>query len=101
MKIQIEINPELKTNIIRVEGTVKMSELIRSLDELLPGGVWKDFDLETQAVVNWQQFPVYPLVCPPYPVNPLPQNQPWCVWKLEDNLVIKHSLVPGTFNVEA
>ena len=54
MKLQLDTSAKT----IKVEGSVKLSELTDTLDKILPG-IWKEFTLEANTtIVNWQS-PVY------------------------------------------
>ena len=79
MKIQITIQDEgIRT--IKVEEKVNFGELINALEKLLPNGLWKEFELETNVTINWgtyqpiviKEYPVWPV----YPGSPLPQTWP-------------------------
>ena len=50
MKIQIDT----KEKTIKVEETVKFSELIKVLNKLLPKE-WKEYSLQSNAVIYWSQ----------------------------------------------
>jgi hypothetical protein len=47
MKIQLDTTAK----IIRVEEKVNLGELTETLEKLLPGGLWKQFSLETNVTI--------------------------------------------------
>ena len=54
MKIQLDTTAKT----VKVEGSVKLSELIETLDKILPG-IWKEFTLEANTtIINWSN-PIY------------------------------------------
>ena len=77
MKIQIKITDSQR--VISVEEKINFGELINALEKLLPNGLWKEFELETNVTINWgtyqpiviKEYPVWPV----YPGVPYPQPQ--------------------------
>lgn len=68
MKLQIDTSEKT----IKVEEQVNFGELVKILNKLLPKGEWKTYKLETNTVINWNQYPVwtYPRgIYPPYPTE--------------------------------
>lgn len=70
MKIQLDTT--VKT--IKLENSVKMSDLVDILEKLLPGGEWKEFSLDVSAtIINWTTpYIVERKTYPSYP-----WHQPW------------------------
>ena len=78
MKLQIDTTAK----IIRIDETVKINELVKVLEKLLPNE-WQDYSLETNCIINWGnpiivEKPYYPW---PLPITvhhntgtPLPKN---------------------------
>lgn len=62
MKIQIDTTSKL----IKVESKVKFDELIDSLNKLFPNEEWKNYELETNCIINWT-YPVIVNPTTPYP----------------------------------
>ena len=55
MKLQIDT----KEKTIKIAENAKLGELIKVLDKLLPKE-WKEYTLESNCIVNWTYYPVYP-----------------------------------------
>jgi len=66
MKIQLDTTQKT----IKVENTVKLSELISALDKMFPNGEWKDYSLETNVTINNWSYPIYIKESPTYPAYP-------------------------------
>ena len=69
MKVQLDTTNKT----IKLEQSIKLSELVKNLEKLLPKGEWKEFTLETNTVINnWHN-----------PINVTPRwryyywGQPW------------------------
>lgn len=63
MKIQLDTIGKT----IKVEGTVSLKELVDTLEKLLPKGLWKEFNLESNTtIVNWNSPYIWPVI-PSYP----------------------------------
>lgn len=90
MKLQIDTSAKT----IKVEGSVKLSELVETLDKLLPK-VWKEFTLEANTtIVNWSS-PIY--IERTWPNYPAPM---WITYS--DSMEVRPAnpqLNQGTFNV--
>ena len=67
MKIQFDTSAK----IIKVEGTVDLGELVNALEKFLPNGAWREYKLETNTVIYWQQPYVYRWDTYPYWQNPI------------------------------
>lgn len=67
MKLQIDTSEKT----IRVEEQVNFGELVKVLNKLLPKGEWKTYKLETNTVINWNQYPIwtYPNYLPFYALS--------------------------------
>jgi hypothetical protein len=64
--MKLQLDTENKT--IKLEKDVVLSNLIETLEKLLPHGEWKEFTLETNTVIHqWSNPVVLPSVIP-YPV---------------------------------
>jgi len=61
MKLQLDTSEK----VIKVEEQVNFGELVKTLNKLLPKGEWKTYKLETNTVINWNQYPVW--TYPNYP----------------------------------
>jgi hypothetical protein len=62
MKIQVDI----VNKTIKVEGDINLQVLFKHIKQFLPDGQWKEYELETNTVINWNTGPVYPT----YPIYP-------------------------------
>jgi hypothetical protein len=49
MKIQIDTEKK----VIKIEDTIKLTDLFDSLEKLFPKDEWKEYSLETGTVINW------------------------------------------------
>ena len=54
--MRLQLDTEAKT--IKIENNVKISELIATLKKLMPQGEWKEFELQTNTVINHWSNPV-------------------------------------------
>jgi hypothetical protein len=73
MKIQIDTTNKT----IQVEGSVNLKELFRQVKFLLPQGLWKEFELVQNTVVQWQN----PIIIEPYrPYQPAYPTYPWITY---------------------
>ena len=95
MKIQLDTTNKT----IKLEDRVEFSELIKTLNKLLPKGEWKKFTLETHTVINnWASPVVFPL----YPIYKSPPREiPWytATWDGVDKND-RCQLKAGTYNIE-
>ena len=71
MKLQIDLD----NKIIRLEDKVNMGTLFSKMEEMFPDLKWREFDLETNTIINW----VNPIqITPPYNPSPsFPPQYPW------------------------
>lgn len=69
----LQIDTKAKT--IKVEETVNFGELVKTLNKLLPKGEWKTYKLETNTVINWNEYPVW--TYPIFPFYPTYPNEPF------------------------
>ena len=70
MKIQVDI----LNKTIKVEGNINFYELSKHIKRFLPNGQWKEYELETNTVINWNTGHVYPT----YPIYPsYPTYEPY------------------------
>lgn len=71
MKIQLDtINKTIK-----IEESIKLSDLVKELDALLPNRIWYEFKLEVGVITYWGTYPRY-IVNPCIPLDPYPWYQP-------------------------
>jgi hypothetical protein len=54
--MKIQLDTDNKT--IKLDSDVKLSELIETLEKLLPKGLWKNFTLETNVTINNWSNPI-------------------------------------------
>lgn len=79
MKIKLDID----NKIITLEESVGLETLFETLENLLPGGLWKKFTLQTNVINNWinpiviKEYPVYPSSPNPFPFQPYTPIQPY------------------------
>ncbi len=100
MKIQLDTTNKT----IKLEDNIKLSVLVKTLEELLPKGLWKDFTLETNTVIHqWAA----PYIIEKYrEVEPYrPYWQPWITYSgTNDNIMLcssKGNVSDGVYNIEA
>lgn len=115
--MKLQLDTDKKT--IKIEESVNIGEFLKTLNQLLPNELWKEFTLEVVPLsIDWPQNPiiipqpyvppVYPMnpVYPTYPpINPLYPDFPWITCVANDNERIyahdnNFSLNKGVFNVE-
>ena len=110
--MKIQLDTENKT--LKLEKEVVLSNLIETLEKLLPNGEWKEFTLETNTVIHhWSNPVVIPSVIP-YPAPPSPRpSWPWYSSpRLESNLhpaddkvragMNSHTMLnKGVYNIQA
>ena len=98
MKLQLDTTAKT----IKIEDSVKLDELFRTLEVILPNEQWREFTLEVAIITHWTA-PVLihsPLIWPspqPYiqPPNPWQMPQPWYTTCGD-----KTNLNDGIYNVE-
>ena len=103
MKLQLDTT--MKT--IKVEGMVNLKELMETLERLLPGGLWKEFSLESNTTIIWTNPTV---IYPRYPVWPYypwwtPTYQLGDTWISDGSMGLQsegktYTLAEGVYNVE-
>ena len=85
--MKIQIDSSAKT--IKIEGNVKLSDLIKHLESLLPKdcklGYWKDYELECTTVINNWNYPIIIKDYTPYNPTPFWYQQPYTVTCGTDN----------------
>ena len=98
--MKLQLDSEKKT--LKIEGNVKMSELVKHLEALLPKdcklGHWKDYELECNTIINNWSYPIvvkdyfYPWYQQPYITYTTSTNTGFneiettnCVYNLELN----------------
>ena len=98
MKIQLDTTAKT----IKIEESVQIDTLIKTLKKLLPNNEWKKFTLETHTIIhNWNS----PTIIREYPSYP---RYPWFTSgegykaNIEDvpNMATTMELQGGTYNVE-
>jgi len=73
MKLQIDTSKKT----IKLEESVKLDSLIKTLKQLFPNNEWKQFTLETNTVINNWNRPVVIELIKTYPTYP---RYPWYDW---------------------
>lgn len=76
MKIQIDFD----NKIITLENNVNLKEFYDRIKMLLPDGEWKNYNIDTNTVINNWKDPIY-IPYTPIPINPYHWwNEPfvWC-----------------------
>lgn len=99
MKLQIDT----KEKTIKVEDNVRLGDLCDTLERLLPEGIWHDYTLEANTVINNWTNPIIIKEIVPYAPTPI-----WYEWK--DTTPPYHPTVTfsdstmalneGTFNIQ-
>jgi len=101
MKIQLDTTNKT----IKLDSRVKLDEFFSTLEQLLPNGLWEDFTLEVNTIINnwqtpyiWKDIWVRPLTnpLPIYPTYP----QPWITCGTNNTNNLTTQLTNGTYNVE-
>jgi hypothetical protein len=104
MKIQLDTEKQT----IKLEDSVLLSDLVKTLTRLLPNGEWKKFTLETHTVIeHWSS----PIVIERYTK---PYWQPWYYYSSNTNVSDSNiataeyksnsqsfNLKSGVYNIEA
>lgn len=89
MKLQLDTtNKE-----ITIEESVNLHDLYETLNDLLPGGKWREFTLKVEKIIEWKD----PINIPTQPfTNPLPNTypDPSRIWYTDT------TLTPGTYNIQ-
>jgi len=94
MKIQLDTTAKL----IKVEESVNLKEFFEAIEILLPDGLWKEFKLETQTIINWTN-PIVIEPYKPYTNSPPYWQQPW-ITHTTNNSNGDYSLNYGIYNVQ-
>ncbi len=99
MKIQIDTTEK----IIRIEEIINLGELIKELQLLLPNDLWKEFKIDTQTKILWNDYPItypeYPDTTP-VPIQPYYPYYPWITWTSIDGGTTNNLILnSGTYNV--
>jgi hypothetical protein len=92
MKIQLDTD----NKIIRLDERVNLREFIKLLEGILPNGIWKEFTLETNIVINWTHPMIVFNTNTPYQ-NPW-WNQPQIMY--DSDTGIKYELNGGNYNIQ-
>jgi len=105
--MKLQIDTELK--LIKIEEKINLGELIKTLEQLLPKGLWKEFELENTVINNWTN-PIIIQPTPYVPQNPYPTPiLPWMqgpfvycsnVEGTNSNLIQEQELNNGIYNVQ-
>jgi hypothetical protein len=97
--MKLQLDTEKKT--IKLEQTVKLSDLVETLEKLLPDGQWKEFKLETNTVIRDWNTPII-IRERTYPTYP---TYPWYSTMKSQAINFKaesaHALKAGTYNIES
>lgn len=94
--MKIQLDTDQKT--IRIEESVNLGELVKTLENLLPNELWKEFKLDVTVLNNWIN-PI-PWIIEPYrPVSPI--TQPWITYYRETPSINPYEVkfTSGTFNI--
>ena len=94
MKIQLDTTNKT----IKVESNVKLSDLVETLDKLLPNNEWKEFELQTNVTISSWTEPIIVERYKPEPVYPWYCRKPQ-ITNYGTNLC-NHHLKAGTYNIE-
>ena len=90
--MKLQIDTEQKT--IKVESRVLFKDLIETLKKLFPNNEWKDFELETNVIINTWSNPI--IIKETIPVYP---KYPWyCCDSINENKML--CMNNGVYNVE-
>ena len=74
MKIQIETTEK----VIRVQQEVILKDLLEELEKLLPNGLWKEYKLDQNTTIWWQDpIYIYPSYQPQVPFYESPEYKPY------------------------
>lgn len=71
MKIQIDTESKM----IRLEKQIELGTFFKYIKKLLPDGEWREYTLETNTIVNWQN----PVVI--REIQRERYNDPWITWR--------------------
>lgn len=71
MKIQLDT----KEKTIKIEEAINISELVNGIKKLFPNNLWKEFKIETNTTIVWNN----PYVIQPSGVYPWGEI-PWITW---------------------
>ena len=87
MKIQLDT----KNKTIKIENNVKLSELVDTLEKLLPKGLWKEFELQSNVTINNWSSPI---------IIERETILPWKYTWYNTNNTNYTSLKSGVYNIE-
>jgi len=98
MKLQLDT----KEKVIRLEESVNLGEFTETLKLLLPDGLWKEYRLETNCTIFWNN----PIVIEPY----RPYTWPWITYTDGTSLLecngtatnkpTPYTLTSGVYNIQ-
>ena len=90
MKLQLDTtNKE-----ITIEESVNLHDLYETLNDLLPGGKWREFTLKVEKIIKWKD----PINLPPFDIASSPSTNPHRVWYTTTS--DRTELTPGTYNIQ-
>ena len=97
MKIQLDTTKKT----IKLDESVKLSELVEKLEELLPNGKWKEFSLEQNAITEWTHPIIWKEYYPInwkeyYPIKPYWETP----WFSKTTTSSQCELKSGTYNIQ-
>lgn len=98
--MKLQLDTDQKT--IKIEESVNIGEFIKTLNQLLPNDIWKEFTLEVSPIII-NPIPYIPV--PQYPLQPYYHELPWITCNANGNGRIypndnNFSLNKGIFNIE-
>lgn len=102
MKIQIDTD----NKIIRLENSINMGEFMEKINLLFPNDSWKEYKIETNTQVVWQEPIIvnqYPIYREPYPywwAKPIYYGTTTNTETTYNNCSANTMLTSGTYNVE-
>ena len=73
--MKIELDTKEKT--IKVAEDVNLEEFVSLAKQLLPDGLWKEYTLKTNTIINWTSTPI--VINPYRPYYPQPYY-PWITY---------------------
>jgi len=87
---------------IKVEGSVLLSELVTTLESMLPNNLWKKFTLEANVIIdNWSRPIIIERQHVPYYPRPWYAGYSGSADLPDTNKILCSSLKEGIYNVEA
>jgi len=95
--MKLQLDTENKT--ITIEEDVNLHEFYEQINNILPGGLWREFTLKVEKIREWNN-PI--TVTPHTPINPYPPTYPQ-IWYGTSNTDIiggnNLTLTNGVYNI--